>query len=349
MKKKLCGPNIFLLFRSSTVVGICVDVVCYIVISLISYYLKLCPMYVLPCRHVVAPNPTNESHAVIGLSSSQKRTPRQPNTTRQKLRPSTKRWKSQSPNNFRLSDSRYAKESSGTYLPKQRSMSAQPPRHHHQSVRDEKKHMALVSSPGVGKRGTSVPSQKHLRTQSEQNRTYRGKKQRSIPLGPLPDKGTSLPCIVSCIHSSQNLSVVFPSYEYEELLKKLANITIDDNMPPSLSRGDVCLAKFPNDHLWYRGVVVGKPSETLIKIRYVDYGDVRNVMDADVRCIPDSLCAIPAKAVTAVLKGVGTDLSAEVLPLLYQLLSSTGLTAHVHVRKPCQIALLYVHVHVVLM
>ena len=227
----------------------------------------------------------------------------------------------------------------GSQAAKPRSRSAQP-----WNRPSRKKY--LSPPPGIATRSVSLPPSQLLTIDNSRlqkgtgasckNSTRRLEKPLCISPSQLPTKGSSFSCSVTYVSSTQYLSVVFHDDEYAQLLKQLSSIssTKMNDSPPSLHCGDACLAQFPNDIMWYRAIVVEKCSSRHVKICYVDYGDTRKVMTSRVRSIPQSMCKIPAKAVKCVLKGIETRMLANVLPL-FHLLSSSELTAYVHVRMTC--------------
>ncbi|XP_064386718.1 tudor domain-containing protein 1-like isoform X2 [Halichondria panicea] len=186
--------------------------------------------------------------------------------------------------------------------------------------------LLTIDSSSKSQKGTGMSPRSSIR---------RSEKPMCISPSQLPAKGSSLPCSVTYVSTTQYLNIVFHDDEYAQLLKQLSSSTSNtkiNDSPLSLHCGDACLAQFPNDTKWYRAVVVEKCSSSHVKICYVDYGDTHKIMTSKLLSIPQSMCKIPAKAVKCVLKGIEAQILANKLPLFYQLLSSSGLTADVHER-----------------
>ena len=45
----------------------------------------------------------------------------------------------------------------------------------------------------------------------------------------------------------------------------------------------VCVARFPVDHEWYRGLITAIPSKLTVEVFYVDYGNSSQVTKSDIR------------------------------------------------------------------
>ncbi|KAH8021208.1 hypothetical protein HPB51_013309 [Rhipicephalus microplus] len=69
--------------------------------------------------------------------------------------------------------------------------------------------------------------------------------------------------------------------------------------------GMVCLAKFPHDHLWYRGKIISLVRKTDVEVLFVDYGNQERVPIIWVRRIPDKFMYLPIQAIPVTLADVG--------------------------------------------
>ncbi|XP_068233277.1 tudor domain-containing protein 1-like [Palaemon carinicauda] len=71
-------------------------------------------------------------------------------------------------------------------------------------------------------------------------------------------------------------------------------------------QGEMCLAKFSEDGLWYRAACI-KPGLVSSHVVFVDYGNLEEVPMKDLRQITDVFLELPCIAHHAVLKGVSED------------------------------------------
>lgn len=70
----------------------------------------------------------------------------------------------------------------------------------------------------------------------------------------------------------------------------------------SLSPGSPCIARFADDHLWYRAEVLDKAGDEL-SVLFVDYGNKSRVKGTDVRKMPCDLLGTPPQAFLCKLEG----------------------------------------------
>ena len=152
-----------------------------------------------------------------------------------------------------------------------------------------------------------------------------------IPQPVLPSKGADIPCSVTHFTDLHSFSIVILDKEYTELMQQVAYISQCNHPPPTLGVGDACLALYPADKTWHRAVVTEKSTKTTVSIHYVDYGDTTQVSISDVQPIPRVLCRYPARAIKCTLEGVESSLTPRASVLFYQLVSSSGLRARIHV------------------
>ena len=47
--------------------------------------------------------------------------------------------------------------------------------------------------------------------------------------------------------------------------------------------GQVCVARFPDDGLWYRALITASPTQQTVEVFYVDYGNSCQVFKSDLR------------------------------------------------------------------
>ncbi|XP_064105900.1 tudor domain-containing protein 1-like [Macrobrachium nipponense] len=71
-------------------------------------------------------------------------------------------------------------------------------------------------------------------------------------------------------------------------------------------QGEMCLAKFSEDGLWYRAACI-EPCLTSCLLVFVDYGNIEDVRMEDIRQITDTFLELPCIAHHAVLKGVSEE------------------------------------------
>ncbi|XP_064106799.1 tudor domain-containing protein 1-like [Macrobrachium nipponense] len=84
-------------------------------------------------------------------------------------------------------------------------------------------------------------------------------------------------------------------------------------------QGEMCLAKFSEDGLWYRAACI-EPCLTSCLLVFVDYGNIEDVRMEDIRQITDTFLELPCIAHHAVLK----DSEVWITQCLFEDWSSTG-------------------------
>nr|XP_037281156.1 RING finger protein 17-like isoform X2 [Rhipicephalus microplus] len=146
--------------------------------------------------------------------------------------------------------------------------------------------------------------------------------------------------VVSCILSPQKMFVQELGSSVEGMQTMLGELQhycnsesteLDILFEPQV--GMVCLAKFPHDHLWYRGKIISLVRKTDVEVLFVDYGNQERVPIIWVRRIPDKFMYLPIQAIPVTLADVGplsngwTD---EVIKRLSQLTLSKHLLMKVH-------------------
>ncbi|XP_049528598.1 RING finger protein 17 isoform X2 [Dermacentor silvarum] len=146
--------------------------------------------------------------------------------------------------------------------------------------------------------------------------------------------------IVSCIHHPHKMFVQELGSTVEGMQKMLGELQhfcnvesteLDILFSPEV--GMVCLAKFPHDHLWYRGRVVSLHGKSHVDVFYVDYGNQERVPIMWVRRIPDKYMHLPIQAIPVTLADlapVSDSWSDEATTRLSKLTLSKHLLMKVH-------------------
>lgn len=146
--------------------------------------------------------------------------------------------------------------------------------------------------------------------------------------------------IVSCIHNPQKMFVQELGSTVEGMQKMLGELQhhcnaesteLDILFTPQV--GMVCLAKFPHDHLWYRGSIISLHGRTHVEVLFVDYGNQERVPIMWVRRIPDKFMYLPIQAIPVTLADVAPvsgSWNVEATRRLSQLTLSKHLLMKVH-------------------
>ncbi|TRY99810.1 hypothetical protein DNTS_014878, partial [Danionella cerebrum] len=88
--------------------------------------------------------------------------------------------------------------------------------------------------------------------------------------------------------------------EISEVLQKAANAS--DATAEVLAVGNVCMAQFTEDNLWYRAKITAKDTD-LLSITFIDYGNESKVNIKDVKALPLELSDVPPQAFWCQLEG----------------------------------------------
>ncbi|XP_033118710.1 maternal protein tudor-like isoform X2 [Anneissia japonica] len=91
--------------------------------------------------------------------------------------------------------------------------------------------------------------------------------------------------------------------ELEQISAKVMNIVPSASPIEQVRVGDVCLAKYSLDEVWYRAVIDGT-EDTLIYVTFIDYGNTDALQLSDLKQIPAELCSLPAQALECRLSSV---------------------------------------------
>ncbi|XP_028407750.1 tudor domain-containing protein 5-like isoform X2 [Dendronephthya gigantea] len=83
--------------------------------------------------------------------------------------------------------------------------------------------------------------------------------------------------------------------------KESAQFMVDDSL---LKLGQVCVARFPVDHEWYRALITATPSQFTVEVFYVDYGNSSQVSKSDLRLIKKEFFKLPSQAIKSKLSNI---------------------------------------------
>lgn len=131
-----------------------------------------------------------------------------------------------------------------------------------------------------------------------------------------PFTETEFLCNVNIVNEKDKLELsVVHDHEtaaaYEEMYAQLQT----ENEPPldGVYENKACLALFPDDGRWYRAKILQyDEAKSLVKVKYVDYGNVAIVPLGNVREINEEHLKLPPATVTATLNGVKVNPDLEV-------------------------------------
>lgn len=107
----------------------------------------------------------------------------------------------------------------------------------------------------------------------------------------------------SCIVDPRYFWCQFAKSDDLDKIEKLAqDAGGSQQCPETLDKGDLCLALFSSDNLWYRALVSQKSDEKLNMV-FIDYGNESEVTIKDTRPVPQHLLEQPPQAFLCTLDG----------------------------------------------
>ncbi|KAM9842544.1 tudor domain-containing 6 [Aulostomus maculatus] len=108
--------------------------------------------------------------------------------------------------------------------------------------------------------------------------------------------GTTVNVNVSCIESLQRFwcQITENSETLAQLMEGLRNAYASAHLPPLVE--SVCVARNPDDGMWYRAKIITSHHSPVVEVRFIDYGQKQKVPLKDVRPIDPAFLQLNAQA-----------------------------------------------------